>query len=576
MLQISSGMYFTSDAPHETVHRRVLFSNGVRMRADDVDLPIGTLRFSTGHGDVRGLQLEVTDRLERINADGTDSIHIATGGDELVADAAAVVAFGLDVVVLQDQDLTRRVVAGGGSGSRRREKLLAHVLEPARFINDTEVDALRGFCEQLIALQRPYFESAMRAVRRIVDAVTLSSSDVALSYTLFVAALESLAKDWPAPNSPWSEYDAKKRAIVDAACEALDTTSRIRVQDAVLAIDRLSLRRKFQGFVLDHLTPAFFRGEASDARDPIRAVDLPKALDFAYVVRSKTMHELHDLAPELRELPGHGETIGHDGKKVLTLEGLHRICQHVVRQYVERAPRGVDLEFKSFYRSAIPGIVRVRMAPEYWITEFDNFGPSEAPQVFSVLVESLRSTGAGESAGVIDMRIPIRRLGELLRQGSKPADRLALVASIALWNGWVAEELRITAFDATVASHSELLAAPTMYAFSLWALGGTIDWSDADLESLAEKREADLKQQGKRLLELPAILDAVLHLEVAQRASSRGEQDRALIHLSKAVELLPGDTDLIELESRTAAQGTVPAIDLRALILRPDREAAQA
>ncbi|MDQ0644340.1 hypothetical protein [Microbacterium murale] len=111
--------------------------------------------------------------------------------------------------------------------------------------------------------------------------------------------------------------------------------------------------------------------------------------------------------------PGHGETIWHDGKKLLTLEGLHRICQHVVRQYVERAPRGVDLEFKSFYRSAIPGIVRVRMGPEYWITEFDNFGPSEAPQVFSVLVESLRSTGAGESAGVIDMRIPIRRLGEL-------------------------------------------------------------------------------------------------------------------------------------------------------------------
>lgn len=59
MLQISSGLYFESDNPHETVHRRVLYSNGIRVRADDVELPIGTLRFSTGHGDVRGLQIEV-------------------------------------------------------------------------------------------------------------------------------------------------------------------------------------------------------------------------------------------------------------------------------------------------------------------------------------------------------------------------------------------------------------------------------------------------------------------------------------------------------------------------------------
>lgn len=42
---------------------------------------------------------------------------------------------------------------------------------------------------------------------------------------------------------------------------------------------------------------------------------------------------------------------------------------------------------------------------------------------------------------------------------------------------------------------------------------------------------------------------------------------------SKAVEVPPGGADLVQLESRTTAQGTVPAIDLRALILRPDREA---
>lgn len=565
-------MYFATDDFHETVHRRVLYSNGIRVRADDVELPVGTLRFSTGHGDVRALQIEVIDRLEKTNADGSGSFHIATGGDELVSDAAAVVAFGLDVVVLHDQDLARRVVAGGGSGTRRRAKLLAHVLEPARYIQDGEIDALRGFCDELLALKRPYYEAAMRAIRRMVDAVTFTSSDVALAYTLFVAALESLAKDAPAPETPWIEYDSKKRKIIDTACDALDDIGRTRVQEAVLEIDRLSLRKKFQGFVIDHLEASFFRGEASSATNAIRAVDLPKALDFAYVVRSKTMHELRDLAPELRELPGHVDTIWHDNKTVPSLEGLHRICQHVVRQYVRRAPKGVDQAFKSTYRDAIPGIVRVRLAPEYWLPEFDNFGPSEVPRVFSALVDSLRSVGTGGSEGVIDMRVPLRRIKELTRGGMEDADRLPLIATMVLWQGSVAEELRLEDFESAVARHDHLLSVPTMYAYVLWAFGGTFEWDDDELTELAARREAELKQQAKRMLELPSILDAVLHLDIAQRAWKSADIEKGLRHVAKAVEMLPGNPELIELESRAVTEQMIPSMNLRAFFVAPQTQ----
>jgi hypothetical protein len=82
VLQIASGMYYDSIELHETVHRRVVYSNAMRLRADDIELPIGTLRFASGFGAVQPLTIEAVDRLEMVNADGSDSVHIATGGDE--------------------------------------------------------------------------------------------------------------------------------------------------------------------------------------------------------------------------------------------------------------------------------------------------------------------------------------------------------------------------------------------------------------------------------------------------------------------------------------------------------------
>src|SRR5690606_29975039 len=126
--------------------------------------------------------------------------------------------------------------------------------------------------------------------------------DVTLAYTLFVAALESLAKEAPSPEITWNDFDPAKRKLIDAACGDLSDDQANKVRDAVLQMDMLALRRKFQGFVLDHTTEAFYRAGATGSTNPIRAVELPKALDFAYQVRSKTVHELRDLGPELRDL----------------------------------------------------------------------------------------------------------------------------------------------------------------------------------------------------------------------------------------------------------------------------------
>lgn len=574
MLQISSGMYFDSAELYETVHSRVVHSNGVRGRTEAVELPIGTLRFTSGYGEVQPLIIEAVDRLEKVNSDGSPSMHIATGGSELIDDVADVVAFGLDIVMLADSDLAQRMVSAEARGGRRRAKPLRHVLEPGRFIADAEIDGLRDFCKQLLALERTNFEAAMRAIRRVADAVTLASSDVSLSYTLFVAALESLSKDEPSPVVSWENYDGRKRKVIDAACEGLPEERAEKIRAAVLQVDMLSLRRKFQGFVIDHITEEFYRSGAANSARPIRAVELPKALDFAYQVRSKTMHELRDLAPELRELAQQDDTIWHDGQTVLSLEGLHRICQHVIRQYIERAPTGVDSGFKTRYRDAIPGTVRMRLAPQHWLPGYGSFTASESPRIFSALVDLLLDVYRGDSEGVPDLTRSLERIEALLPGEARDENRLPLIAVYMLWHAAVAEGLRRPGFEKHLDAHHQLLDEPSMFSYTLGTLfsRAELGWSDAELEALADEREAQLTQQGKSLLELPPRLDAALQLDLAQRAWKDGKAEKARERVAKAIELLPGDNQLITLEERLRDDGVFPDSNLRNFVIAQQPE----
>ena len=565
VLQISTGIYFSSSDLYETLHRRVRYSNAIRVRADDIPLPIGVLRFTNGRGDLQPLVLEAIDRLEKLNSDGTESGHLATGGDELIDDLADLVAFGLDVVILQDQDLAARVIAGGAP-DRRKKVHLRRALEPARYISDEEVDALKDFMNDLLALERPHFEAAMRAIRRVADAIVLTASDVTLSYTLFVAALESLSKDGISPTVPWQDYDKAKRSLVDSATDGLPDERVERIRSAVLRIDMLSIRRRFQGFVLDHVTDEYYRSESIDSSHAVRAVDLPRALDFAYQVRSKTMHELRDLAPELEEIGGQDDTLWHRGEIVLTLEGLHRLCQHVIRNFVRRAPAGIDPTFAAVYRESLPGIVRVRVAPQLWAGNFSDFNAAEGPKLFSALTEMLASIFRGELDGVPDMSLPLQRIEKLLPGESSEERKIPLLATYQLWDGAVEASLRRRQSESVLSRFGALLEHPTIYSYAIaLLLGRQPPGLDDELESLVDQRGVELRRRGKSFLELPPRLDAAFELDLAQRAWRRGDVAEAMSRVDKAIQLCPGDLGLMELES-FMKEGKPPEVDLRAFI----------
>ncbi len=218
MLQIVTGMYFREGVPlHSTTHREVLYTNCSFLRTGIIELPVGTLAPSSPVSAVSTVTASVIEHLEAEDPDGKPAMLVATGGLELIDDLGLVLSFGLNAVFSRNRDLVRRLVPDAIASDRHTQasNLFGRTFEAGRFVSSAELDHLRAFMDQLLALKRPPFEAAMRAIRRIIGATQRAADDPTLAYVDIVAALESLSVDVEGVPITWDRMDHQKRQLID-------------------------------------------------------------------------------------------------------------------------------------------------------------------------------------------------------------------------------------------------------------------------------------------------------------------------------------------------------------------------
>ena len=89
-------------------------------------------------------------------------------------------------------------------------------------------------------------------------------------------------------------------------------------------------------------------------------------LSTAYGIRSRRSHVLEDLGEGVWLFTDGAETAYEPNfERVLTFAGLWRLIRHVVRRYVTDAEKVAPDPWD--YRDALPGIVEMQLAPQYWI-----------------------------------------------------------------------------------------------------------------------------------------------------------------------------------------------------------------
>lgn len=570
MLQIVTGMYFRPVELTETLHRSVLYTNLWIHPAQAIDLQVARILPSTEWGNVATVTVEVTERLEAIAEDGRREALVATTGEQLIDELAAVLAFALNVTCSRDRDLVLRLVHSGrdsdpGFGPA---SILRRTFDGRVLLTESEAADLKLFLHSLLSLKRRSYEKAMRAIRRIVDATTFVSSDVSLAYTLLVAAIESLVPGKAEGFPPkWTNLESRKRERVDAAMHDLSPEQRTRIQDAILANEHLALQRRFTAFVLEHITGDFYRSEAVDAIFPIAASNLPDALRHAYDVRSRNVHALELLAPEVWVMARCADTVFLEGQHVFGLEGLARLARHVVRQFVLRAPKGVDHTFR--YRSALPGIVTWPVAPEYWIWNAARFSASSAPAYLDAMLHLLLGTLSGRAqTWPVDMSAVIEKIEEKAIGLSKRSQRLPMAAIYFLWQRFAPEDRRRTPRVRLAAKFNEDLAEPSAIAFAVRVLAGQpLHWSTEALLTVADMRRAD--RASGRAAALPVRFDAALELMLSHQLLLDEKREEGLAALSRAVENVPGDPQLIAYEAAVRA-GEDPIFNLQRFLLNLD------
>jgi hypothetical protein len=105
MLQISTGKFFKHDA-YETLRRALYYTNYRMFREDErIETQAGSLQPVIGVHGLGALTCEIIERIQKQPGGSYPGEVIATGGDTLVNDFAAIVSFALDITCITDLEL---------------------------------------------------------------------------------------------------------------------------------------------------------------------------------------------------------------------------------------------------------------------------------------------------------------------------------------------------------------------------------------------------------------------------------------------------------------------------------------
>ncbi|MDQ1178656.1 hypothetical protein [Rhodococcus sp. SORGH_AS_0301] len=567
MLQIAAGRFFRPGVPlNETEHRYTVYSNARFIGDPPIALPVGEVIASTEMGHTSSAMIAVVDRLEQQRPDGTDDFMIATGGTDLVDDLAYLMTFVLNRTVSRNHDQTRRLVTGDGAPrGRSANDLFPELFEPRQTVQPHQWEDLRQFMNGLLDLSQDDFARVMRVIRNSVDATRRALDDPTGAYTDLVAALESISDDKLSTPATWDRYDGSKRKIIDAALIDAGQEVADRVRAAVLEADRAGLKRRFISSTLARLSPDYYRDNAAGSIRPPRAPDLERMLGIAYDIRSRRSHVLEDLGEGVWVYTDGAETAYEPSfERVLTLAGLWRLIRHVVRQYVSNAEKVAPEPWD--YRNALPGIVEVQLAPQYWIWQPGGLTATTATRLLDGFAEALIGWIAGQHTDGIPLDQVCREIEDLVPTLPDGESKTSLIATHVLWHAWISPADHRSEAATFIDEYKAVLDAPSASAVTVSLLSdhSMPTWSANDWAAMAQARNG--ARHTKSQAPLPAAIDVLIQLIAADELEAAGRHDEAVVFAAKAVGELPGNDALLAWEARLVAGNHDPDFDVHTFL----------
>jgi hypothetical protein len=195
------------------------------------------------------------------------------------------------------------------------------------------------------------------------------------------------------------------------------------------------LTKRFVGFVTGHVTDDFFTTEAECVNRALPRSQLERALLNLYKARSGFVHELRRVRQQIRYSALAGpdtDLINWQHEPYLTMAGLVRLTHHVLTTFIARQ-EVLDSEAWAEWRSELPGLMHMEMAPHYWIWQSDAFNPEHGPARLAGFLAHLVQTFGSEASTIPNMAALMKRI-EFLVPTCRDADRPALMVLYLLYH----------------------------------------------------------------------------------------------------------------------------------------------
>lgn len=559
MLQVITGKFFTSEELNVTRQRGVLYTNYQLNIFQKIETVSGTLLPTETWSNVATLIYEVDQKLEANRKDGQPDFFVATNLDPLIQDFAAITSFVLGITCIPDLELTRRLTQSN------RPQLGVHSI-PSEYVkrifdskvqpSENDEEKMQQFIIELVGLERRRYEASMRAIRRYVTGLHRISDDLDLAYTLLVASIESLAQEFDEFQPTWKDYEQNKRNAIDNALTGASDEIIQRVQQTILAQEHIALARRFKEFTLGYLQPSFFREEVIEAIRPISKIDLTRALERAYIFRSKYVHTLQQL-PTYITMPSFADAENVEGNITLTIHGLARIAKHVITQFVLQNKKVEKEDYD--YRSNLPGIVKVRLAESLWIWIRSGFNNKSARRYLSGFLSQLTDVLTKQpDASLTDIREIIEEIEKQIKGFAKPEQRLPMLTLYLLFHKYTSEQYHRPKWTELVDSYADDFTHPSIETLLVSIV--MKDLITIDIEEYEQIWDEYLSQRYKKnSLMLGRVFEAAAILVLAEKYRQIGNETHARELISQAVEVIPGHAGLLEFE-RGLQQGQISTI----------------
>lgn len=521
MLQIISGKFFESSDRFAYDAKGILYSNFAWVQP--IKTCVATLEPVDTYASVSSYVVCYVNQIEKEQPPRA-GVLVRTGDAEIIEQFQILCGFGLKSFFHQDKDTV--------AISCRDYRLSSSDDVPSSFIprifsrqiNGTseEIDLFVKFTEDVIALKRDVYKRLISSLRSYTHALQIISHNIDLSYSLFVYSMEALAQNFDKYAAVWDDYHDEVRSELDNVLTNVSSEIAEGVRKILLRNSNLRATRRFIRFVTSHIDKEFFIKEAPVGYTAIKRSELERALKNAYLMRSKFAHQLQPIQDQLR-YPNFikGDVFRISGEPFLSIAGLARISHHVLTNFVRRSEK-VEKE-RILWRNELPGIIRMEMAPEYWIWKHEGLKPEHATSKLSGFLSQLE-TALISKKPLTDIRKLLEKYVELLPT-AKSIYKIQMIVTYVLYNAFVKEDRRCIDYNSNFNKfQKEFDSCMVETMLTRLLMGEEWPWSSHECEEAWEKYVNN--KYIKSSISIPPLMNIALIVEIGQQCLREGKRDK--------------------------------------------------